>query len=132
MSRANRGPWRGEKLFGRSSGQIRIVQLGIIGDIPAGRGNVAGLRQAEIQDFDMAALDNENVGGLDVAVNDALRVRRVQCVRNLDCQVKQQVGFERSCTSLESVPCRLCRALWRLPRGRVRPSCSDTASLAPA
>src|ERR1700728_2389481 len=46
------------------------------------------LRQAKIQNFRLAALDQKNIRGLDVAVDDALRVRRIQTVCDLNA------GFE--------------------------------------
>ena len=42
------------------------------------------LRQAKIQNLGMAALGDENISWLDVAVNDTFRVRGVQCVGDLD------------------------------------------------
>ena len=41
-------------------------------------------RHAEVEDLGVAALGEENVGGLDVAMDDTGRVRGVERVRNLD------------------------------------------------
>jgi len=42
------------------------------------------LGEAEIQNLRLAARRDEKIGGLDVAMNDACRVRRVQRVGNLN------------------------------------------------
>jgi len=47
------------------------------------------LCQAEIQDLRRAPAGDKDVGRLDVAVDDALLVRRVQRIGNLDCEVQQ-------------------------------------------
>jgi hypothetical protein len=39
----------------------------------------------------LAARGDENIRGLDVAVNDAFLVRRIQPVSNLDSQVQQRI-----------------------------------------
>lgn len=43
----------------------------------------------------MAALSNENVGWLNVSVNDALAMRRIERVGDLRAQVQNQFGFQR-------------------------------------
>ena len=48
-------------------------------------------RQAEIENLGLAARGDENVRWLDVAVNDALRVRRIQRIGNLDGEVEDFV-----------------------------------------
>ena len=45
------------------------------------------LGEAKIQDFDAAAVGNENVGGLDVAMDDALFVGGVESVGDLCAEV---------------------------------------------
>ena len=49
-----------------------------------GRGREFG--QAEIQDLGVAALGDENVRGLDIAVHDVLRVGGIERIRDLDGQ----------------------------------------------
>ena len=48
------------------------------------------LRQAEVENLGVPALRDEDVGRLDVAMNDALRVCGVQRVGNLDGEVEKQ------------------------------------------
>jgi len=49
--------------------------------------------QPKVQHFGLSALRNENVCGLDVAVNDSFGVRRFERIGNLRGQVKQRLGF---------------------------------------
>ena len=44
----------------------------------------------------MASLRDENVGGFDVAVDDAFSVRRVQSFRNLDRSIQNAFDFHRA------------------------------------
>ena len=52
------------------------------------------LGQAEVEDLRVAAFSDEDVGGLDVAVDDALRVRRADRLGNLDRQGKHRLGLQ--------------------------------------
>ena len=54
------------------------------------------LRQSEIQNFGVPTLSHEEVGRLDIAMNDTLRMRRIERVGNLDRQVQQRLHFHRS------------------------------------
>ena len=45
----------------------------------------------------MAARGHKNVGGLDVAMDDPFRMRRVQRVSNLNGQAKQNIGLDGLC-----------------------------------
>ena len=67
------------------------------------RRNVAGrtarqtdLRQPKIQNLGVSALGHKQVCGLDVAVDYAFCVCRVQRVGNLDGKGQNQLGFHRS------------------------------------
>jgi hypothetical protein len=43
----------------------------------------------------MAAGRDEDVRGFDIAMDDSLRVRRIECVRNLDAELDNAVELER-------------------------------------
>jgi hypothetical protein len=43
----------------------------------------------------VAALGKKNVGGLDIAVNDAFGVCRVQCFRDFDCYGQEFIDRQR-------------------------------------
>ena len=51
------------------------------------------LGQPEVENLGVAALRHKNVGRLDVPMNDALRVRRLQCVGNVDGERQQRLGI---------------------------------------
>ena len=51
------------------------------------------LGQSEVEDLGMTALGDKNVGRLDVAMDDALGMRRVERIGNLDRQRQQRVQF---------------------------------------
>ena len=44
------------------------------------------LRQPEIQNLGVPTLSDKNIGGLDIAMNDSLAVRGVECLGNFDGQ----------------------------------------------
>jgi hypothetical protein len=50
-------------------------------------------RQAEIENLGLAAGGDENVRGLDVAMNDPFLVRRVQRIGNLDGETEDFVDL---------------------------------------
>ncbi|OLC40850.1 MAG: hypothetical protein AUH43_25675 [Acidobacteria bacterium 13_1_40CM_65_14] len=61
-----------------------------------GGGAVGGNRgQTEVQNLRLISSRDEDVGGPDVAMDDALRVRRIQTVGDLNGQLQQGVLFER-------------------------------------
>src|SRR5229473_39136 len=53
------------------------------------------LRQSEVQDLGVSAVGDKNVGRLDVSVNDALAVRRVQRIGHLNPQTTQNIRRNR-------------------------------------
>ena len=53
------------------------------------------LRQAEIEDLRVPVRGDENIGRLDVAVNDALGMRRFEPFGDLDAQFEQQIERKR-------------------------------------
>ena len=67
---------------------------------PAGaRGSAArrgDFRQAEVENLGVSALGDENVGGLDVAMDDAFAVRGVERVGDFDGEAEQDIHFERT------------------------------------
>jgi hypothetical protein len=54
------------------------------------------LGETEVEDLRLLAVGDEDVGGLDVAVQDAARVRGVDRVGNLRGQPQQQADIERT------------------------------------
>ena len=54
------------------------------------------LGEAEVHDLHVAPLGQENVCGLDVAMHDALRVRGVKGVGDLDAEIDNLVDLERA------------------------------------
>src|SRR5262249_28072319 len=52
--------------------------------------------QAEVQNFGVAAFGNENVGGLDIAMDDALRVCSVESIGDFDANLEEHFEIERS------------------------------------
>jgi hypothetical protein len=74
-----------------------LIGRGLGCGVPARRAALTRhLRQPEIQDFGVPALGHENVRRFDVAVDDPGRVRRVQCVGNLDRQRQDDLGLHRT------------------------------------
>ena len=53
------------------------------------------LCQAEVEDFGMAPLRDEDVAWLDVPVNDSLSVGSIQTIRNLNREIENFVGLKR-------------------------------------
>ena len=52
------------------------------------------LRQAEIQNFRLSAFHEKNIRGLDVAMHDSLRVRRVEAVGDLNADLQELRNFD--------------------------------------
>ena len=59
------------------------------------RGGEGDLGETEIENFGVAALGDENIGGLDVAVNDAFGVRGVERVGDFDGESEEVVRYPR-------------------------------------
>src|SRR5277367_6061615 len=75
----------------------RIVQRGTFGE-RHGRLRVGArdlLRQAEVENLGVAGVCHENVGGLDVSMDDPLGVRDVERAGDLPTEVEQRVRGER-------------------------------------
>src|SRR5215471_789161 len=62
----------------------------------AGRRLRCQLRQSEVKNFCVFATGNEDVRGLNVAMNDALAVGRVERVSNFDSKIEQQIVVQWS------------------------------------
>ncbi len=54
------------------------------------------LGQTEVQKFGLATVGDEDVGWLDVAVNDLLRMSHVECVRELGAELQHFGDLEWS------------------------------------
>ena len=76
-----------------------------LADFRAAGADLRQLGQAEVQDLRLPALGDEDVRGLDVAVDDALRVRGVEGVCNLDREIERD--FERQRPVVDPVLQRL-------------------------
>jgi hypothetical protein len=66
---------------------------------------VGELRQAEVQDFDLSAARDEDVGRLDVAMHDVARMRGLERLGDLDAVVEQLIHRER--LAVDAAPQRL-------------------------
>jgi hypothetical protein len=85
------------------AGQIVFVDAGCVcgGGLAGRSGGRRELGEAEIQHLGVAALGNKDVGRLDVAVDDALGMRGVEAVGNLDGQ--REHGFVTQRLSADEV-----------------------------
>ena len=79
---------------GSGTGQ---VEVGGVGDglriAAGGAGGAGNFCQAEVENLGVAAVGHENIGGLDVAVNDAFGVRGVEGVGHFDRKREQALQF---------------------------------------
>ena len=82
---------------------MRPIILGCAGCRLTG-GQVAGaldLRQSEVQNLSVLAIGYEDVGRLDIPMNDSLGVSRFERVRDLNRQRQQRI-------EIESLPVTMC------------------------
>jgi hypothetical protein len=80
----------------RAGQLVRVSgQSGHFVDCVAGGRGRSDFGETEIENFDVAALGDENVGGLDVAVDDAFGVRGIEGVRDLNGDVEETIEFDR-------------------------------------
>ena len=79
------------------AGQVRLVQrLGVVGSVALADPRPAHLRQTEVENLGVAALGDEDVRRLDVAMDDALGVRGVERIRDLNRQRDKLVILHRT------------------------------------
>ncbi len=91
----------------------------VVSGSPASRGNQLG--QTEIENLGVAAISDENIRGLDVAMNDAFGVRGVEGIGDFDGK-DRAIGRSRSSGLLER-----CFSVWpfeKLHGDERRPFCS--------
>jgi hypothetical protein len=75
---------------------VRLHRGGRLGVLRAGlRARSLDLGEPEVQDLRLPSGGHEDVGGLEVAVHDPLRVRRLEGVRDLDPDVEERPDLER-------------------------------------
>src|SRR5215467_5998852 len=61
----------------------------------AGAHGASDFSQTEVENFGMAALRDENIGGLDIAMNDVFGMRSVQGIGNFDGESQHVAHFHR-------------------------------------
>ncbi len=80
---------------GASSAQSMVSAMRIGAD-PA----VRDFRQTEIENLGVSALGDKDVGGFDVAMNDALGVRGIESVGDLDRQRQTSASISSGCPAM--------------------------------
>ena len=81
---------------GAGAGEIEAGGVGYGLRVAAGgAGGARDFGQTEVENLGVAAVGDENVGGLDVAVDDSLAVRGFEGVGNFDGQGEQAIEFHR-------------------------------------
>ena len=58
------------------------------------------LGQSEVKNLGVAALRHKDIGRLDIAMNDALDMRGIKCVGDLNCQTEKNLGIDRAARDL--------------------------------
>ena len=85
---------------GAGTGEVHFVDAGQSGGCQRGIiARVFLLRhfgEAEIEDLGVAALGDENIRGLDVAMHDAFGVRGVERVGDFDGEIEQRIRYPRA------------------------------------
>ena len=71
-----------------------MIGIGSRRSLPRGRSSGRHLRQPEVENFGVATPRHQDVRRLDVAMDNAFSVRRVQGVGNLGCQIEQQLNLQ--------------------------------------
>ena len=89
MFRFDGGGWQILRPFAGAQGDTRLdVML-------SGAKHLGGqLRQAEIQNLRLAASRHKKVRGLDIAMDDALRLCRLQCIRDLNGEIQELLRWQ--------------------------------------
>src|SRR5262249_41316107 len=80
----------------RCSGSTPSVAMVSVLDAEAVPPGSSKFGQTEIENFGVTTLGDKDVGGLDVAVNDALRVSGVESVGHFDADIEQDFDVERA------------------------------------
>ena len=83
--RAHRAPRTGERFPGGQRGFMRTLVAPL-----------ENLANPKSRIFACPLLGDEDIGGLDVAMDDAFRMRRIQSIGNLNGQIEQFVGLDRA------------------------------------
>ena len=88
----------GDRAEGRSrAGEMLLIggeRLGFAAAIWLDENRASNFGQSEVENLGVAASGHEDVGGLDVAMHDALGVRRIERVGDLNAKVEEGVGFQ--------------------------------------
>ena len=74
---------------------VNSQRPGVSGCVVAGRTD-RHLCQPKVENLGVAAFGYEDVGWLDVAVDDAFAVRGIQRICNFDAQINKAVNLERA------------------------------------
>ena len=105
-----------------SDSSAAVSSAGLWPPPAAAPGRRSYLRQTEVQNLRLAPRGHEDVRRLDVAVDDALGVRRVQPVGNLNAQVQHFLGLEQLAAAMR------CFSVWPSRHSMAMkgwPSCSS-------
>ncbi len=73
---------------------VVAAALGHVKDFSSSACAACGTLRAKIEDLDLTAAGDENIGGLNITVNDALCVRRIKAICDLNAEIEQAVEVE--------------------------------------